>query len=118
MVITITDRKAIGRAAKRKGKTGEREVAHLLKEYGFEGKRGQQFCGANGDADVVGLPGVHIEVKRVERLDRKAAMQQAKEDARDGEIPVVFHRTNGEDWCVIMNARDFMDMYVKGTRDE
>lgn len=39
---------------RRKGAVGERELANLLKnEYGFECRRGQQFCGSNGDADVV-----------------------------------------------------------------
>ena len=47
------------------------ELANLLKDYGFEdARRGQQYCGANGDADVVGLEGVHIECKRVEKLIR------------------------------------------------
>ena len=50
----------------RKGKEGERELANLLKDrYGYDCRRGQQFCGSNGDADVVGLPGIHIECKRV-----------------------------------------------------
>lgn len=47
----------------------ERELANLLKDrYGYDCRRGQQFCGSNGDADVVGLPGIHIECKRVEKL--------------------------------------------------
>ena len=45
-----------------KGKKGERELAAILKSYGYEdSRRGQQYCGSNGDADVVGLPGIHIE---------------------------------------------------------
>lgn len=49
-----------------KGKKGERELAAILKSYGYEdSRRGQQYCGSNGDADVVGLPGIHIECKRV-----------------------------------------------------
>ena len=52
-----------------KGKNGERELATILREYGYDSRRGQQYCGSNGDADVVGLPGVHIECKRVERLN-------------------------------------------------
>ena len=42
-----------------KGKRGEREVALILREHGFEARRGQQYCGANGDADVV-LSLIHI----------------------------------------------------------
>ena len=46
-----------------KGKAGERELAKKLREFGVDARRGQQYSGANGDADVVGLQGVHIECK-------------------------------------------------------
>ena len=54
--------------SREKGKRGERELAGELRRHGYDARRGQQYCGANGDADVVGLPGLHIECKRVERL--------------------------------------------------
>ncbi|QBE98926.1 hypothetical protein PMF13cell1_04495 [Blautia producta] len=41
-----------------KGARGERELAGILRGHGYDCRRGQQFCGANGDADVVGLPAV------------------------------------------------------------
>ena len=59
-----------------KGKRGEREVALILREHGFEARRGQQYCGANGDADVVGVPGLHIEVKRTEKFRMYEALDQ------------------------------------------
>lgn len=46
-----------------KGKNGERELATILREYGYDSRRGQQYCGSNGDADVVGLPGVHARLE-------------------------------------------------------
>lgn len=74
----------------RKGKEGERELANLLKDrYGYDCRRGQQFCGSNGDADVVGLPGIHIECKRVEKLNIYEAVEQSINDAREGEMPTV-----------------------------
>lgn len=94
-----------------KGAAGERELSNKLKEYGFETRRGQQFCGANGDADVVGLPGVHIECKRVEKLDLEKAYTQAVNDARENEIPIVFHRKNREQWKITMSLEDFMKFY-------
>ena len=42
-----------------KGKRAELELSHVLQEYGYNARRGQQFSGANGDADVVGLDGIH-----------------------------------------------------------
>ena len=40
--------------ARRRGAAYEREIAHDLKERGYDARRGQQYSGANGDADVVG----------------------------------------------------------------
>lgn len=99
--------------SRQKGKAGELELAHILEGYGYETRRGQQYCGSNGDADVVGLPGIHIESKRVENLNISKAMQQAENDARDGEIPCVFHRKNREKWKVTMNLDDFMKIYER-----
>lgn len=93
-----------------KGKRGELELARKLREYGYVCRRGQQYSGANGDADVVGLPGVHIECKRVERLNLDDAMAQAKEDAK-GKMPAVFHRKNHGEWRVTMALDDFMRIY-------
>ena len=95
--------------SRRKGAEGERELAKILKAYGYNARRGQQYCGSNGDADVVGVPGIHIECKRVERVDIYAAMEQSKNDARDGETPVVMLRKNNKPWLVI----SFLDDYLK-----
>lgn len=94
-----------------KGKRGERELASKLREYGYDTRRGQQYCGANGDADVIGLPGIHIECKRTERLSLYDAMAQAKADARLGEMPVVMHRKNNSEWLVIQPLSDWIEMY-------
>lgn len=94
-----------------KGCRGEREAAAKIREYGYDARRGQQFSGANGDADVEGLPGVHIEVKRKERLNVYEAMKQSIRDAKDDDIPIVMHRKNGEDWLVILEFDRFMELY-------
>lgn len=108
--------------SRNKGACGERELANILKEYGFaSSKRGQQHCGADGSADVIGLHGIHIECKRVQALNIDKAMQQAKDDAMvRGDIPAVFHRKNaskkiGEEekgkWKVTLSLEDFINMY-------
>ena len=96
--------------SRRKGAEGEREIAKILRGYGYDARRGQQYSGANGDADVVGLPGAHIEVKRVEALNIDKAMEQSKRDAR-GEIPAVFHRKNGKEWKATVRLEDFIKLY-------
>lgn len=97
--------------SKQKGARGERELAKVLRAHGFKTRRGQQYCGANGDADVVGLPNIHIECKRVERLNLYDAMTQAKSDAKQDEIPVVMHRKDKCDWLVTMSLDDFIEIY-------
>lgn len=91
-----------------KGKAGEREAAALLKQYGFEARRGQQFSGGGDSPDVVhNIPNVHIEVKRTETLSIYKAMEQAREDCA-GKVPVVLHRRNGKEWLAILPAGDLL----------
>ena len=65
----------------------------------------------NDDKNVVGLPGVHIEVKFVEKLNVLDAYDQSKRDARDGEIPTVWHKKNHGPLLVTLHADDFMRIY-------
>lgn len=97
--------------SRRKGADAERQLSKVLKEYGFDCRRGQQFCGNNGDADVVGLPFIHIECKRVEQLNIDKALQQAISDHKAGTIPAVFHRKNRTGWKVTLSLDDFMSIY-------
>lgn len=97
--------------SRQKGKAGEREFARLCRCEGYDCRRGQQYSGANGDADVVGLPGIHVEVKRVERLNLEDAMSQAKRDAKETEIPIVAHRRNHCEWKITMRAEDWFKLY-------
>lgn len=104
-----------------KGKRGERELAKFLRDHGYEARRGQQYSGANGDADVEGLEGIHIECKRVETLNIYKAMEQSINDAYADSIkqgktltPTVFHRKNGKKWLVTLTAEDFLKIYERG----
>lgn len=110
----------IGRSSKRKGKIGELEVANLLKAAGFEkAQRSAQCKGNTGQApDVEGLPGIHIEVKRVERLNLRKAYEQAVNDSKkSGDIPAVFHRGSHQPWMVSLSLSDFLKLYKKERRD-
>lgn len=97
--------------SRQKGARGERELASMLRSYGCDARRGQQYCGANGDADVVGLPGIHIECKRVEHLNIYDAMSQARSDAKMSEFPAVMHRKNNCEWLVTMALEDWIELY-------
>ena len=97
--------------SREKGKRYERHVASLFKEECYDARRGQQFCGINGDADVIGIPGIHIECKAVERLNLYDWIAQAKRDAREGEIPVVIHKKNYCADLVTMTFEDWIKLY-------
>lgn len=102
-----------------KGKTGELELSHKLRTYGFDCRRGQQYHGGGDSPDIVGLPGVHIECKRVEKLQIETAMVQSRRDAEGtGDIPVVMHRRNREGWKVTMDLDEFMNLYIAATSDQ
>ncbi|MGD9724370.1 MAG: hypothetical protein AB7U76_24285 [Pirellulales bacterium] len=101
----------MGLRSKVKGKVGEREVAALLREYGYEGRRGVQFQGGPESPDVQGLPGIHVEVKRTEGFRLWAAMAQARMDAKPGDVPTVWHRSNKQKWVVVLDAEDFLRLY-------
>jgi Holliday junction resolvase len=95
-----------------KGKRGELELSHYLKDKGYECRRGQQYSGTETTADVVGLPYIHIEVKRVEKLSLYDAIEQAVRDTGDsGDLPTVFHRRNGKGWIVAMPIDDWLKIY-------
>jgi hypothetical protein len=102
--------------SRQKGKRVERLWRDQLREAGFlKAYRGQQYCGAAGDADVVcpELPGFHFEVKGVQNLNVLAAMKQALNDCGK-KIPVLAHKKNGEPWLVTMLADDWLPL-VKET---
>ena len=62
-------------------------------------------------ADVVGLDGVHQEIKFQERLNLRAAMEQSQRDAQAGEFPIVCHKTSRKPWLVTMLGKDWLEMY-------
>ena len=98
--------------SKAKGKRAELEVAALLRSHGYEARRGVQYKGGQDSPDVLGLDGVHIEVKHVERLNIHEAMEQADRDCGEN-MPVVVHRKNRTPWLVTMHIEDFLRLYGK-----
>jgi len=96
--------------AKQKGNGGERELARILREWGYETRRGLQYQSGQIEADVVGLPGLHIECKRVQGLDIKKAMAQSIRDAKEEEIPVVIHRENRKPWSITLRLGDLVEI--------
>lgn len=101
--------------SKKKGKSGELELVRKLNEYGYKTRRSVQYNGKaeEGQPDLIGLPGVHIECKRTEALRLYDAVDQAKRDSK-GDLPAVFHRKNNCEWVVIMPLDAWMQLYKGG----
>tara|TARA_Y100001937_G_scaffold86907_1_gene117557 strand:+ start:400 stop:735 length:336 start_codon:yes stop_codon:yes gene_type:complete len=97
----------MGRASREKGKRGEREFAGLLRQFGIESRRTQQYCGKAGTSDVSSsLEGVHIEVKRYARIAAMRFMDQAKADCKPDHLPLVAMREDGGQWAIMFRAED------------
>lgn len=96
--------------SRRKGANGELEIARILNDMGIPAHRGYvQFR----QSDLVGVEGIHPEIKRVEKLNVHVAMEQAKAEAQkrqDGR-PTVFHRRNRTEWLVTMRLEDWVELY-------
>lgn len=99
--------------SKDKGKRFERLVAGLFKDYGFKARRSAQYCGNTGDAaDVVGVPGIHIECKHQEQFRIYDWMAQAIRDSqKSGNLPTVISKKNNHEVLVTMRFDDWMKLY-------
>lgn len=109
----------MGKKEREKGTRGERMLRDYLNSFGFAVRRGYVFC---RESDVVGLQGIHIECKNVERLNVREAMQQAIAEAekrKDG-LPAVFWKKSRRPWLTIMRTEDFMTLYkmARGLKSE
>lgn len=110
-------------AQKRKGDNFERELAaYLQDELNVPAFRaplsGGGKVGMYGGADVLGVPGLFIEAKRVEKLNFMDAMRQAETNkikTKCPDVPVVINRRNrmttGES-LVLLRLDDFLIFYA------
>lgn len=96
--------------SKAKGKRGELECAKILRDLGFkDARRSVQYNGKaeEGQPDIVGVEGVHIEVKRTERINLYAFYEQAVRDCEEGKTPVVMIKSNNKPWLVVQCVADW-----------
>ena len=83
-----------------------------MNKYGIRARPGDPVS-YGSTPDITGMPGIHIECKRNERLNIHDAMKQADRDAekfKDG-LPAVFHRKNRTPWLITLKLTDFMEVY-------
>lgn len=100
------------KSSQRKGRDGEIELSRILNEHGIPATPAQPL-NFGTVPDVVGISGIHAEVKRVEKLNVGEAMNQAIRDSikfGDG-MPALFHRRNRQPWLVTMRLDDWITLY-------
>lgn len=106
----MTDASKKGKAAKDKGKRGELMLVHFLEKFGLTTKRGMVWL---NQSDVIGLDGIHCEVKFVESLNVRKALDQSIAEAakkKDG-LPTVFWKKSRKEWVTIMRTEDWIVLY-------
>ena len=107
---------------KTKGDNYERELAAYINEKtGIESFRAPLSGGGNvgmsGGADLLGVPELFVEAKRVERLNFHDALRQAERNidkTRSPDAPIVINRKNrmatGDSLC-LLRLDDFLKFY-------
>jgi len=101
----------MGLKEREKGARGERMLRDELHELGFEdATRGFVW---NHTSDLVGLDGIHVECKFVEKLNIRNALDQAKDESikRQDGLPTVFSKTSRKPWIVTMDLKDWAKLY-------
>ena len=93
-----------GRGMKQKGDNYERELAAYINEHtSLQSFRaplsGGGHVGLSGGADILGVPSLFIEAKRVERLNFHDAMRQAETN---------IEKTQSDDVAIVMNRKNRM----------
>ena len=105
----------MGRYEQRKGARGEYLWRDECHKHGFFGvKRMGQAMYQRGaeQADCIGLPHLHQEVKFVEHLNYRKAFSQAVRDCRMGEKPMLASKVSRGEWLVTMRSKDFFEFYL------
>lgn len=108
-----------GKTSRRKGRAGELEIVRIFQAHGIDAKPGDPVS-FGSTPDVVNIPGIHPEIKRVERLNVQEAMNQAIRDSEkfhDG-VPALFHRRNRSPWLVTMRLSDWLELYRRAYYDD
>jgi hypothetical protein len=115
--------------SKRKGDNYERELASYINgKTGTKSFRaplsGGGHVGLSGGADLLGVPSLFIEAKRVERLNFHDAMRQAEGNVAktsSPDTPIVINRKNrmptGQSLC-LLRLDDFLKFYSAYLKQE
>lgn len=101
-----------GRAARRKGKTGELEVVRLLRNGGWPyAHRSSRGTAQRGDIEK-GPAGTVMEVRRREKLPLPASMREVIGRCEPHELPLLVHRPSNCPWLVTMELDELLPLLL------
>jgi len=105
----------MGKLSRTKGATFEREIARAFTEaLGVEFKRTAPMQARQGstepDVDSDRCKVWWIECKRGKRVNVRAGLRQAAEDAHAGRVPLLVYREDGCKACVCLAPEDYLEM--------
>ena len=106
-------------ARKRRGRKSELVLARWLQTW-FPDARAVN-SGASG-ADLLGTPGLAVEVKARKDFNPLAWLRQSRRNA-GRMLPIVVVRCNGQgterpgEWLVMLSLDDFMELWADNERD-
>jgi hypothetical protein len=107
-------------SSREKGKRGELEACEALGRVGIDCRRMVQYANRNGghrDPDIV-CDGMNVwfEVKRTERLNPYAFLDQAMSDSRGKQPCAILMRPSHRPWTIMMRLDDlprFVEEYQR-----
>ena len=108
----------MSRTERAKGANGEREIIHLLRAHGWpDAERTSNGNPQAGRGDIRNGPaGVHLEVRRHERIAIWACAAQAAEEAAEGCIPIVAFRRNRSSWLACLPLDELLALLAHRER--
>ena len=103
------------KASRDKGKRGERMLRDVWKSHGYEDahRSGQFSAKGESSADIEGIdPRLHIECKVGYRYQTiYDFLEQAKRDAKEGQIPIVNCKMDRMPWLWVCYLDDGIEMW-------
>lgn len=107
--MTLQRRTPLRAQPRSKGNRAEREIIDLLRALGWTGARRNFQSGGQGGGDVIGGPAdVHLEVKHRERAEIWTWIQQAEDEARPTDLPLVAFRRNRSQWYAAVPLEELL----------
>ncbi len=103
----------MGKASRRKGVTGELEVARIFQTAGFDCNRVPNSGALRIKGDLYGDLPIHVEVKRTERASVWEWIKQATDEAPQGVTPVVVFRRARSEWQAVLPLADLVELLAK-----